>query len=310
MVLAGASVEVGVLTSDLRRGGQSRIFQMRFLLSLCTVVLLAFLTSCHQGSFPSLRANSTPDASVRAKVAVRYAELNRLGTPEKITEEFSREDLIRNAEYLFEHSVTHGNLKLYSDLPFDREKGLKILKEAERRLSASPIYDKSHPHLGFVCNTEWRSEYFMQGKAKYGGLNYFSIVPHVFFARSRVDDDMMLSPQNRPIAPPRTFTYYVVHEFSHSVVSHLVREKSHRPPPKWLSEGYPDYLALGPGFTFEMAMANYKNRDPRVHGTMAEEYMLYDILTANYLEREGMTIEALLADPPGFDEAKNAAFAR
>ena len=282
---------------------------MRFWIQVCTVVLLAFLTSCQRVGLPTLRAVSTPDASVTAKVAVRYAELNRLGTPEKITEEFSREDLIRNAEYLFEHSVSHANLKLYSDLPFDREKGLKILKEAERRLSASPIYEMSHPHLGFVCNTEWRSEYFLQGKAKYGGLNYFSIAPHVFFARSRVDDDMMLSPENRPIAPPRTFTYYVVHEFTHSVVSHAVREKGWRPPPKWLSEGYPDFVALGPGFTFEAAMANYKNRDPRVHGTMAEEYMLYDILTAHYLEREGMKVEELLAAPPGFEHAKNAAFA-
>ncbi len=272
------------------------------------IALFTFLTGCYPSRPSVLKPSSAQTTSVAARLAVRYAELRRIGTPERVTEEFSREELVRNAEYLFKHSVTHGSLQFYSDTPFDREKGQEILKEAERRLSASPIYDKNQTHLGFICNTTWRSEHFLQGKAKYGGLNYFSIVPHVFFAKSRIEDDVMLSPQDRPIAPPRTLTYYVVHEFTHSMVGQAVRENRWRSLPKWLSEGYPDYVALSPGLTYKAALANYENRDPRVHGTMAEDYMLYDVLTAHYLEREDRELSDLLSNPPDFEQAKVEAF--
>lgn len=247
--------------------------------------------------------SSTPAVSVQAKIAVRYAELTARGTPEQICEEFSREELIRHAEYLFEHAVFHGNLWLYSDTPYDSAKGRQILQEAERRLSASPLYDATVSHRGFICNTAWRSEYFLQGKDKYGGLNYFHVAPHVFFAKSRVEDDATLSPQNRPIAAPRTLTYYVVHEFTHSMVSQAVKEKGWSPPPKWLSEGYPDFVALGPGFSYESALSSYRNRDPRVHRTMAEEYLQYDLLAAYYLEREGRSVDDLFANPPTLAKA-------
>ena len=249
----------------------------------------------------------TASPSVTAKIAVRYAELSRLGTPEKIAEEFSRDELVLNAEYLFEYFVSHDNLKLYSDRPFDLDKGARILRETQRRLSASPVYDPKRPHLGFVCNDTWRSEFFLQGKDKYGGLSYCSIAPRVFFAEARIDDDVVLSPRGRPIAAPRTLTYYVTHEFSHAVVRYTVGNERFSKLPKWLFEGYPDFVALGPDFTYDEAVTAYKNRDPRVNGTMAGDYMLYDVLTAFYLDHKKIKVNDLLADPPDFDQAKRDA---
>lgn len=268
--------------------------------------MLSLLLSCNP---PSPR-KAAPSPSVTTRIAIRYAELGRLGTPEKITDEFSRDELVLNAEYLFEHSVSHENLKLYSDAPFDLEKGRQVLFETQRRLTASPIYDPKRPHLGFVCNDAWRSEFFLQGKDKYGGLSYCHLAPHVFFAKARIDDDVVLSPQNRPIAPPRTLTFYVTHEFAHAVVRYTVGNANFSSLPRWLSEGYPDYLGLGPDFTYPDALAAYQNRDPRVNGTMAGDYMLYDVLTAHYLDRAKVKVGDLLSDPPDFEQAKAEAFTR
>lgn len=257
-------------------------------------------------SFGCQRPEAVPadPPSVTSKIAVRYAELEKLGTPEKIVEEFSRDELVLNAEYLFEFFISHGNLKLYSDHPFDLDKGLDILKEVERRLESSPLYDRDRPHLGFVCNDAWRSEFFLQGKGKYGGLSYCSIAPHVFFAKARIDDDVVLSARGKPVAAPRTLTYYVTHEFCHAVVRYTVGNSDFSKLPKWLSEGYPDFVALGPGFTYDQALTAYQHRDPRVNGTMAGDYMLYDLLTAYYLERKQIHIKNLLAHPPELEEAK------
>ena len=72
------------------------------------------------------------------------------------------------------------------------------------------------------------------------------------------------------------------------------------PTPVWLREGYPDCVALGPGYTHAQALAAYRQRDPRVHGTMAEDYLRYGVMVA-YLLEHGHPIQALLANPP--DEA-------
>lgn len=280
---------------------------------MIAALLALLLPSCSRPSAgpptPTASATLRPAAfpSVTARIAIRYAELSRLGTPERITDEFSRDELVLNAEYLFEHFVSHDNLRLYSDRPFDVDKGVKILKETQRRLAASPVYDPQRPHLGFVCNDAWRSEFFLQGKDKYGGLSYCSIAPRVFFAQARIDDDVVLSPRGRPIAAPRTLTYYVTHEFSHAQVRYTVGNERFSELPKWLFEGYPDFVALGPGFTYDQAVTAYENRDPRVNHTMAGDYMLYDVLTAYYLEHKKIKVSELLADPPDLDQAKKEA---
>ena len=282
--------------------GECESSDVRSYLFLCAVLLGLVSFGCKPRE-----AVPVDSPSVTSKIVVRYAELSGVGTPEKIIEEFSREDLVLNAEYLFEFFISHENLKLYSDRPFDRGKGLTILKEVELRLESSPIYDRERPHLGFVCNDAWRSEFFLQGKGKYGGLSYCSIAPHVFFAKARIDDDVVMSARNRPIAAPRTLTYYITHEFCHAVVRYTVGNSEFSKLPKWLSEGYPDFVGLGPDFTYEQALEAYRNRDPRVKGTLAGDYMLYDVLTAYYLERKQMNVSELLAHPPGLEQAKREA---
>ena len=244
----------------------------------------------------------------KSRVLTRFAELSVQGKPEKITQEFDRDQLISVAEDLFNYSVSHKNLTLYSDQEFDRDKAAEVLTEVERRLKASPIYDENQSHQGFICNETWRNEFFMQGTGKYGGLNYFP-KPKAFFTKAQVENDALLSPRGRPIARPRTLTYYITHEFTHSVVGFSLGKGRFHVMPAWVFEGYPDYVGLGPEFTYQQAVEAYRSRDARVHGTLAEQYRLYDVLVAFYLQKEKRTVDWLMHTDLTLAEAEKAAFA-
>lgn len=243
----------------------------------------------------------------KSRILTRFAQLSVEGTPQKITQEFDRDQLIAVAEELFVYSVTRKNLTLYSDQEFDRGKAAEVLTEVERRLKASPIYDENQSHHGFICNENWRNEFFMQGTGKYGGLNYFPR-PKVFFTKAQVENDALLSPRGRPIARPRTLTYYITHEFTHSVVGFSVGKERFHVMPAWVFEGYPDYVGLGPEFTYEEAVKAYQTRDPRVNGTLAQQYMLYDVLVAFYLQKEKRSVDWLMHTDLSQAEAEKAAF--
>ena len=66
--------------------------------------------------------------------------------------------------------------------------------------------------------------------------------------------------------------------------------------PDWVFEGYPDFVGLGPGYTAAKAREAYEKRDPRVNGTMAEDYMRYGLMVATFLEKSD--VNTLLTAPP------------
>lgn len=154
----------------------------------------------------------------RHAIQKRWRELSEHGTPEKIVDEFALDDLILEAPSLFPHHVDWEGLSLYSDRPFEPTAGVEILRNIRARLQYSPLFNPEQRHSAFICNDEWREKLYLSGADRYGGLNYYSKNRSVFLTGADVESNALLSPQDRPIAAPRTLTYYVAHEFTHSLV--------------------------------------------------------------------------------------------
>ncbi len=261
------------------------------------IALAVLLTSC---AGPEAAGTPSPQRESH-DIRSRFAELAAAGTPEKITAEFSREDLVREAPVLFEYHLQHGPLHLYTDRPFQEENGKQILTEVEKRLQRSPLY-RGEKNAAFICNDPWKEDFFLRGSKKIGGDNHYPMAPHAFLTRALVDEDALYSPQGRPIAPPRTLTYYLAHEFTHTVMGQSLGDKNWKKLPHWIFEGYPDYIGLGPSYNYETALKAYQNRDPRVNGTMAEDYLRYGVMVAYALEKKGLSAPELVENPP--DEAE------
>ena len=238
-------------------------------------------------------------SSPPAQLSSRYAELSQAGTPEKIVEEFSSDELVRQAAVLFPYQASYKKLYLHSDRPFEEADAVPVLVEVHRRLSDSPIYNPDNSIHGFICHDAWKEELYMGGVGQIGGRAYFRTAPHVFFTKADLPNDALLSPAGRPIAPPRTFTYYLAHEFTHVMLGQHLGGKRFDEVPLWVFEGYPDYVGLGPDYTAAQARTAYDERDPRTHGTLAEDYLRYGLMVATHLETH--SVQSLLDSPP--DEA-------
>lgn len=257
-------------------------------LTTCIAALLTLLLwSC-------ARVSSQPVD--QASLQARYQQLSQNGTPEKIVDEYSLDVLVKQAPLFFPHHASYKGLHLYSDRPFEESDLVPILTEVHQRLSDSPIYNPDRDRSAFICNDEWKEKLYLGGLGRIGGRAYLRAAPHVFFTKADIKNDALLSPRGRPIAAPRTLTYYLAHEFTHVLLGEHLGMTRFEALPDWVFEGYPDYVGLGPGYTVAQAKQAYENRDPRVHGTLAEDYLRYGLMVATYLEKN--EVEKLLTNPP------------
>ena len=280
-------------------------------LIIASLIALSFISGCSPPQretpselpSPSALVSGAPspapsESEKPGPVAIRYAELQEKGHPQAISQEFVLAELVKEAPAMFDYETSYGNLSLYSDQPFDKTKAINILIDVDQRLKTSPIFDKNVVHRAFICNETWREELFLQGAGRIGGLNHFPTARHVFLTKARVEDDALLSPRGRPIAEPRSLSYYLAHEFTHTLIGDQVGVVEFNTMPRWLAEGYPDYVALGPNYSYQKALESYQNRDPRVHGTLAEDYLRYGVLVAYALERQRTEVTKLFENPP------------
>ena len=241
-------------------------------------------------------ANTSSQQIGRDIVRARFEELSQAGTPEKIVDEYSRDVLVKEAPVFFPYHASYKGLHVYSDMPFKESDAVPILTEVHLRLSDSPIYKPERERSAFICHTEWKEKYYLGGLGKIGGRAYLHAAPHVFFTKADIKEDALMSPRGRPIAAPRTLTYYLAHEFTHVVLGEHLGMARFEALPDWVFEGYPDFVGLGPGYTAAKATDAYENRDPRVNGTMAEDYMRYGLMVATFLEKSD--VKTLLTAPP------------
>jgi hypothetical protein len=57
------------------------------------------------------------------------------------------------------------------------------------------------------------------------------------------------------VPPPRTLSYYLIHEITHLMVADRVGAVGIVRMPRWVNEGFADYVALGPAPPQMVALA-------------------------------------------------------
>lgn len=283
------------------------------------VAMIVLVLGCQPSPTPSLAAspsatptgvetqNSPSPTPKVAPVDPRVTEIRKRfqQVGPKVVDEYGLDALALHAPALFEHHIALENLHLYSDEPFEKKAGTDVLEKVKKKLQASPIYQSEHSHSAFICNSQWREELFLRGSGRLGGLNYFPASHHVFLTGARIEENALLSPRGFPIARPRTLSYYIAHEFTHTLIGETVGARGFYSMPHWLAEGYPDYVGLGPNYTYDQAQSAYYNRPEEVRGTLAEDYLRYGVMVSFLLETQSVDVAKLLENPPGEGEVKD-----
>jgi hypothetical protein len=203
---------------------------------------------------------------------------------------------------LFAHHLTYGRYQVWSDRPIEPQIA-GVLDDVTRRISRSAIYSPDQRFRIFICNDQWRlalySERFSGGM---GGVADTAFTRNVYIRRADIPRNRLIPPHGWKAAmSDRPLSYYLAHELTHVMESRAFGRGSSVRYPDWLNEGYADYI--GKGGRFDMAKnaadlrAGVREMDPTASGL----YRRYHLEVAYLLDRQGMTIRQLYADPP--DEA-------
>jgi hypothetical protein len=196
---------------------------------------------------------------------------------------------------LFPYHVEQGRLQLFSDRPFDRERGRRVLTDVERRIATSPLDEHNGVHRIFVAQTEWRRRLVFLWTYGAGGVNFYPVTRNVFIRQSDIDADRVLRSDGGLVPPPRTLAYYGAHEIGHSLIGERIGAIANRQLPKWIREGVADYIGFGGEVDIDALTRALVARERDFDPIRSGFYARYRLLVAWLLEREGWSIDQLLA---------------
>jgi hypothetical protein len=206
--------------------------------------------------------------------------------------------LLAYPQPLFAYELTHAGLTVHADAPIP-ETMRATLQRVRTRLDRSPLFDRGQRAQVFICHEPWRFALFARQNYRVGGVADGFVGQHVFLRESDMDNDRLIGPSGQPVGADRPLSYFMAHELMHiATVRHVGRARYARMP-QWVDDGYADYIARDIDLAAALAQFNAGARelDPSRSGL----YLRYHLMVAYLLERKGVAIVTLMANPPDRD---------
>jgi hypothetical protein len=194
---------------------------------------------------------------------------------------------------LFAYHAERGALQLWSDQPFDAARANDVLADAERRIARSPFALGAGPHRVFIANAEWRRRLVFLWNSGAAGVNYYPL-RNVFLRHSDVDADRLFGNAGA-VPPPRTLAYYAAHEIGHSLIGERIGALANHRLPRWIREGLADYIGFGGAVDIDALTRALIADEVQMNPQRTGLYARYRLVVAYFLEREGWSVDRLLA---------------
>lgn len=192
---------------------------------------------------------------------------------------------------LFRHERGGGLVTFHATAPLPPE-AVSLAEEVTAAFIASPLGLPSHEVDIWLVDEGWPVRVFFAGSPGASGLTYpVNSTRNVFLRHADI-------PRNRlvrgalTVPPPRTLSYYLVHEITHLMVAERVGSARIVRMPRWVNEGFADYVALGPAPPQMVALAASGLRLPAATwGTYGRERVCVTLA----LERLSGDLDALFS---------------
>jgi hypothetical protein len=192
---------------------------------------------------------------------------------------------------LFRHERAGGLVTFHATSPLPPE-AIPLAREVTAALGASPLGLPSHPVDIWLVDEGWPVQVFFAGSRRASGLTYpVTSTRNVFLRHADIAQNRLIrGPLTVP--PPRTLSYYLIHEITHLMVAERVGAWRIVRMPRWVNEGFADYVALGPSTPQMVALSRDGARLPvDIWGTYGRERVCVTLA----LERLGGDLDALFA---------------
>jgi hypothetical protein len=154
----------------------------------------------------------------------------------------------------------------------------------------------------FICQAQSVFAIFARQNYRVAGVADWVVGQHAFLRDSDLRNDRLISPSGTPVAADRPLSYFVAHEVMHIAIARHVGRARYSQMPQWVDDGYADYIARDIDYAaaLQKLKADARELDPRRSGL----YLRYHLMVAHLLEKKGVPLEALLANPPARDDVE------
>lgn len=201
---------------------------------------------------------------------------------------------------LFAYHLSHGAFELYSDRPIPAHASA-VLDDAALRLAKSELNDPGGRYSLFVCNDNWRLALLSQrfGGGMAGVTDTVLTARNIFLRRSDFQAGQII-PARRAHASlaDRPLAYYVAHEATHVLEARSFGRGVGLRYPRWLVEGYADYVGKAGQFDAAENRRALLAGDPAMNPRRSGLYRRYHLEVLYMLERRHVPLKALFAAPP------------
>jgi hypothetical protein len=202
---------------------------------------------------------------------------------------------------LFAFSLASGRIIVFSDRPINAAGGERCLHDCERLLDRSPLKANGRQYRLYVTNEDWRHRLFFLPDPNPWGLAY-GFGGTVFLSGADFETGRVVH-WGYVGTPPRTFACLCAHELTHIVAWQHVGLARYRVP-KWVWEGFADYVGIENRESFEELLDALGDRPVDIPLRMKYGfYPRYRLLVTFFIERKGWSVDQLLQTRLTEDEA-------
>ncbi|MCU4654417.1 hypothetical protein N8I71_16375 [Roseibacterium sp. SDUM158016] len=171
----------------------------------------------------------------------------------------------------FRHARGGGLVTFHSTSPLPAE-AEGLAREVTAAFVAAPLGLPDHAVDVWLVDEGWPVLLFFAGSRRASGLTYpVASTRNVFLRHADLPRNRLVR-GDLVVSPPRTLSYYLVHEITHLMVAERVGRMAVVRMPRWVNEGFADYVALGPAPPAMVALAQSGAALPAaLWGTYARE---------------------------------------
>ena len=205
---------------------------------------------------------------------------------------------------LFANHHSFKNFEVYSDRKIPIEIN-DVLEDVLVRIKKSELYESDDRFSIFFCNASWRLS-LLTRNPNVGGLVNQGLSNNVFIRESEIEKNKIVNPtkgQEIALVEERPLSYFLAHEITHSLQTKIERFMFVTTP-KYIVEGYADYIGKGPSFDYGRYLNDYKSNHATMNPTSGL-YNKYHLMIAYLIDVKRLTFVEIVRQKRSLEEIEN-----
>lgn len=201
--------------------------------------------------------------------------------------------LLLYPNFLFANHHQFKNFHVYSDqeIPYEID---EVLIDVLDRIKQSELYEDKDMFSVYFCNSKWRLS-LLTRNPNIGGLVNQGLSNNIFIRESEIEKNKIVSPtkgQEIALVEERSLSYFIAHEITHSLQTKTERFM-HITTPKYIVEGYADYIGKGTSFRYEKYLTDFLQNDVTMNPTTGL-YNKYHLIIAYLMDVKGLSFREIV----------------